>query len=176
MMLSDGVSLRQSGMVLLISLVFLLLLSLLGLSSMQGALAQQKITGSVWQRNQSFQHAESAARLGELAVQRAAGGLPQCHSVVTCAPPGEAFSLKVAGKNPVSAVTWVAVRGGLHGIQVLGRGSGMAHLPPRTSARVYRVTAVGLSGLSRTVVETVYAQVEDESGSRFRRVSWRQLQ
>ena len=54
----------QAGMVLLISLVFLLVLSLIGLASMQGAVSQQKITGSVWHRNQSFQSAESGLRLG----------------------------------------------------------------------------------------------------------------
>ncbi len=50
---------RQAGMVLLISLVFLLLLSLIALSSMQGAVSQQKVVGSVWHRNQSLQSAES---------------------------------------------------------------------------------------------------------------------
>lgn len=60
---------RQAGMVLLISLVFLLLLALLGVSSMQGAISQEKMTGSVRQRNQSFQLAESGLRLGESVVQ-----------------------------------------------------------------------------------------------------------
>jgi type IV pilus assembly protein PilX len=163
-------------MVLLISLVFLLLLSLIGLSSMQGVVAQQKITGSLWHRNQSLQNAESGLRLGEQAVQRTGVGWPQCQSIVTCAPPGEAFSLMAAGTNPVSAVTWVAFKGGLHGIQSLGPGAGLAHLPPGALAAVYRVTAVGFSGQSRTVLETVYARVDEDSGSRFRRVSWRQLQ
>lgn len=176
MVLTDGISSQQRGMVLLISLVFLLLLSLIGLSSIQGAVAQQKISGSLWQRNQSLQNAESGLRLGEQAVQRAGVGWPQCWSIVTCAPPDEAFLLVAAGTNPVSAVTWVAVRGGLYGIQTLGPGVGLAHLPPHASAAVYRVTAVGFSGQSRTVLETVYARVELESGPRFRRVSWRQLQ
>lgn len=42
MVLAEGISSRQGGMVLLISLVFLLLLSLIGLSSIQGAVTQQK--------------------------------------------------------------------------------------------------------------------------------------
>ena len=41
MVLTKAIRFRQAGMVLLISLVFLLLLSLIGLSSMQGAVIQQ---------------------------------------------------------------------------------------------------------------------------------------
>lgn len=76
MMLLVGGYAHQRGMVLLISLVFLLLLSLVGLSSMQGAVAQQKIAGSIWHRNQSFQSAESGLRFGEEGVRRAPAALP----------------------------------------------------------------------------------------------------
>lgn len=168
--------LRQSGMVLLISLVFLLLLALIGLSSMQGAVSQQKIAGSIWHRNQSFQSAESGLRLGESTVQRSGAGLPPCQSVATCAPPGESSTLIGAGTHPVSGVDWVAIKGGLYGIQSLGEGVGLVHLPPEAGAALYRVTAVGLSGQSRTVLETVYARVEEGGSRRFRRILWRQLQ
>jgi type IV pilus assembly protein PilX len=163
-------------MVLLISLVFLLLLSLVGLSSMQGAISQQKVAGSLWHRNQSFQSGESGLRLGESAVKRDGSGLPECHSMTTCAPPEEAFSLIGAGTNPVSAVTWVALNGGFYGIQSIGSGLGLAHLPPQTSAQLFRVTAVGLGGQSRTVLESVYARVEEGGRVWFQRILWRQLQ
>lgn len=176
MVLSEGGHLRQAGMALLVSLVFLLLLSLIGLASMQGAVTQQKIAGSLWHRNQTFQRAESGLRLGESTVQRDFAGLPLCQSIVTCAPPEESLSVLGPGLNPVSSVTWVALDGGLYGVQFLGVGVGLAHLPPQTPAALYRVTAVGLSGQSRTVLESVYARVEKEGGSRFRRVTWRQLQ
>lgn len=172
----EGLYARQAGMALLISLVFLLLLSLVGLSSMQGAVTQQKVAASLWHRNQSFQQAESGLRLGEARVTQGAAALPLCRSIASCAPPGEALSVMGAGFNPVSGVTWVALKGGLYGVQSLGLGVGLAHLPPQTPAAVYRVTAVGLSGQSRTVLESVFARVEDEGGSRFRRVMWRQLQ
>nr|MCV2230106.1 pilus assembly protein PilX [Pseudomonas sp. AU10] len=167
---------RQTGMVLLISLVFLLVLSLIGLASMQGAVSQQKIASGVWHRNQSFQSAESGLRLGESIVRRVGVVLPLCKSISTCAPPGESFSVMGVGANPVSAVSWFALTGGLYGIQSLGQSIGLAGLPPQTAAALYRVTAVGLSGQSRTVLETVYAQVNEEAGPRFRRVLWRQLQ
>ena len=167
---------RQTGMVLLISLVFLLVLSLIGLASMQGAVSQQKIASGVWHRNQSFQSAESGLRLGESIVQRTGAAVPLCQSISSCAPPQEAFSVVSPGANSVSAVSWVALTGGLYGIQSLGQGTGLVGLPPETVAAVYRVTAVGLSGQSRTVLETVYAQVNVAAGPIFRRVSWRQLQ
>lgn len=172
----EPIRLRQAGMVLLVSLVLLLLLSLIGLSSMQGAVSQQKVSGSLWHRNQALQAAESGLRLGESVVQRAFAMLPPCRSIVTCAPPAAAYSVVGAGVDPVSGVTWVALSGGLYGIQSLGPAVGLAHLPPQAVADAYRVTAVGLSGQLRTVLESVYAHVEEEGGSRFRRVAWRQLQ
>lgn len=176
MEMTQRIGVRQAGMVLLISLVFLLLLSLIGLSSMQGAVSQQKMAASLWHRNQSLQSAESGLRLGESNVQRAFAALPVCQSVATCAPPGEALLLVVAGANPVSGVDWIALKGGFYGIQSLGEAVGLAHLPPQAVANVYRVTAVGLSGQSRTVLESVYARLMEEGGPRFRRVAWRQVQ
>ncbi|MBX7275039.1 pilus assembly protein PilX [Pseudomonas sp. ERGC3:05] len=167
---------RQTGMVLMISLVFLLVLSLIGLASMQGAMSQQKIASGVWHRNQSFQSAESGLRLGESVVRHAGAMLPLCQSISRCAPPQESFSVVGAGENPVSAVSWVALKGGVYGIQSLGAGAGLVGLPHETVAALYRVTAVGLSGQSRTVLETVYAQVNQGGGPGFRRVLWRQLQ
>ena len=70
----------QRGMVLLVSLVFLLLLTLIGLSSMQSANLQEKMAGSVSLRNQSFQAAEAALRVGESAVQLDSYSLAVCRS------------------------------------------------------------------------------------------------
>jgi len=99
MMLQKPIRLRQAGMVLLISLVVLLLLSLIGLSSMQGAVSQQKVTASLWHRNQSLQSAESGLRRGESVVQRLFATLPPCQSIVTCAPPAAAYSVVGAGES-----------------------------------------------------------------------------
>jgi len=52
----------------------------------------------------------------------------------------------------------------------------LAHLPAETQATLYRVTSVGLSGHSRSVLETVYARVGSGADERFRRIMWRQLQ
>lgn len=174
--MQGSIRVRQTGMVLLISLVFLLVLSQVGLSSIQAAVSQQKVASSLWHRNQSFQAAESGLRLGESAVQKVGHAMPVCHSITRCAPPAEAFSLTAAGTNPASAVTWLALKDGFYGIQSLGEGEGLAHLPPRSPASLFRVTSVGLAGQSRTVLETVYVRVEEGGRVRFRRVLWRQLQ
>lgn len=163
-------------MVLLISLVLLLLLTALGLSSMQGATSQEQLAGSIRHRNLSFQAAEDGLRRGESAVQAHGVGLPTCQSQVTCAPPKEAYAISHPGVDPVSAIAWVGLKGGVYGIQNLGPGIGLAHLPPDTPATLYRVTAVGISGQSRTVLESVYARVEPDADGRFRRILWRQLQ
>lgn len=167
----------QQGLVLLVSLVLLLGLTLIGLASMQEATLQEKLAGSLRQRNQSFQAAETGLRLGESAVQTPGFGLRPCLSEISCAPPGEAMSINAAGVDPVSAVSWQGMEHGFYGIQNLGCGVGQAQLPPQTPATLYRLTAVGISGQSRTVLETVYARVPtgDAGGARFRRVLWRQL-
>ena len=84
----------QRGMALLVSLVFLLLLTLIGISSMQNATLQEKMAGSVSLRNQSFQARRSrvarrgkCGAAGDLLVaglqrhqsMRAAGGIVDDH-------------------------------------------------------------------------------------------------
>jgi len=63
----------------------------------------------------------------------------------------------------------------LYAVQALGPVVGLAHLPAQMPAMLYRVTAVGLRGQSRTVLEAMYARVDEGGRSRFQRVMWRQL-
>lgn len=147
----------QRGMALLMSLVFLLLLTLIGISSMQNATLQEKMSGGLWLRNQSFQAAEAALRIGESAVQQDSYVLPAC-SGGQCAPPGEVAVLAAAGHNSHSGVTWVATGNGFYGVQNLGTALGAVNVPSNTSATLYRVTAVGLAGQSRSVLESIYAK------------------
>jgi type IV pilus assembly protein PilX len=145
----------QRGMALLVSLVFLLLLTLIGLSSMQNATLQEKMAGSVSLRNQSFQGAEAALRVGESAVQLDTFSLPVCSQ---CAPPPEATVITAAGLNSSSGVTWVASGSGFYGVQNIGTTLTAVNVPSNTSATLYRVTAVGIAGNSRSVVESIYAK------------------
>ncbi|MBN6712925.1 pilus assembly PilX family protein [Pseudomonas capsici] len=150
---------RQSGMVLLVSLVFLLLLTLLGISSMQNATLQEKMAGSVALRNQSFQKAEAALRLGESSIRVVGFTLAKCTTNATCAPPAESTTLTAAGTNGTSGVSWVAAGGGFYGIQNLGTTATPIKRPPTCTGTVtlYRVTSVAIQGTSRTVLESIYA-------------------
>ncbi|GFM51962.1 pilus assembly protein PilX [Pseudomonas cichorii] len=146
-------------MVLLVSLVFLLLLTLLGISSMQNATLQEKMAGSVALRNQSFQKAEAALRLGESSIRVVGFTLAKCTTNATCAPPAESTTLTAAGTNGTSGVSWVAAGGGFYGIQNLGTTATPIKRPPTCTGTVtlYRVTSVAIQGTSRTVLESIYA-------------------
>lgn len=148
----------QRGMVLLVSLVFLLLLTVIGLSSMQSANLQEKMAGSVSLRNQSFQTAEAALRIGESAVQLSSYSLAVCANTTQCAPPAESSVVSAAGFNSTSGVTWIAAGSGFYGVQNIGTTLTAVNVPSNTSATLYRVTAVGIVGSSRSVVESVYAK------------------
>ncbi|MBV6824234.1 PilX N-terminal domain-containing pilus assembly protein [Pseudomonas sp. PD9R] len=148
----------QRGMALLVSLVFLLLLTLIGISSMQNATLQEKMASSVSLRNQSFQGAEAALRVGESAVQLDSYSLPVCSGTSQCSPPAESSSVLVAGLNSTSGVTWIASGTGFYGVQNIGTTLTAVNVPSNTSATLYRVTAVGLAGTSRSVVESIYAK------------------
>ncbi|RON40625.1 pilus assembly PilX family protein [Pseudomonas frederiksbergensis] len=150
---------NQQGMALLISLVFLLLLTLIGISSMQNATLQEKMAGSVTLRNQSFQLAEATLRMGESAVQLPAYTLAVCGTTAQCAPPVESATVSGAGLNSSSGVNWVAAGGGFYGVQNIGTTLTAVNVPSNTSATLYRITAVGIVGNNvRSVVESIYAK------------------
>ncbi|MCG5517020.1 MULTISPECIES: PilX N-terminal domain-containing pilus assembly protein [unclassified Ectothiorhodospira] len=55
----------QQGAVLIVSLIFLVLLTLVGLASMQGSTMQERMAGNMYDRAIAFQRAEIALRAGE---------------------------------------------------------------------------------------------------------------
>ena len=151
-------------MVLLVSLVFLLLLTMLGISSMQSANLQEKMAGSVTLRNTTFQKAEAALRLGESSIKVKGFSLARCTGTTQCAPPAESATLTAAGANGSSGVTWVGnVDQGFYGIQNLGTTATPVIRPATCTGPVtlYRVTAVAIQDTSknafRTVLESIYA-------------------
>lgn len=151
---------RQRGMVLLVSLVFLLLLTLLGISSMQNATLQEKMSGSVNLRNLSFQKAEAALRLGESSIKATGFSMAKCTTATRCAPPAEAATVTAAGTKGTSGVTWVgSSTDGFFGIQNLGTTATPIVRPATCTSPVtlYRVTSVGTQGTSTSVLESIYA-------------------
>lgn len=173
----------QSGMALLVSLVFMLLLSLIGLASMVSATQQVKMAGSVQHANHSFQAAESALRSGEYWLQVEWRTMVGCTSPSGCTPPVTVGAQAGPAIDPMSRVRWIRVPDGLFGVQSLGPSTGAAHLPEAVVSHLYRVTGIGIRGQSRTVLESIHARYQgaDDSSEagvpqRFRRIMWRQLQ
>lgn len=153
----------QQGMVLLVSLIFLLLLTLIGISSMQNATLQEKMAGSVKIRNESFQFAETALRAGETVVQALNYNLAVCANVTQCAPPPESKGALTAGTNSTSGVTWVATTSGFYAIQKLGTtkdpiNMNLSGYEDGLSWTLYRITGVGIRGTSQTVLESIYVK------------------
>lgn len=56
---------RQGGAVLIVGLIILVVLTLLGVQSLRGNLAQERMSYNVRERNLAFQAAEAALRIGE---------------------------------------------------------------------------------------------------------------
>ncbi|MCX7098889.1 MAG: PilX N-terminal domain-containing pilus assembly protein [Methylococcales bacterium] len=69
----------QSGAVLVISLIILLLLSIIGITAAQLNGLEEKMAGNLRDRNLAFQAAETALRAGEQEI----GGLLQCPIVTS---------------------------------------------------------------------------------------------
>ncbi|MCF7531951.1 pilus assembly PilX family protein [Pseudomonas petrae] len=158
----------QRGAVLIVSLVFLLLLTLLATSSMQNATLQEKVAGTFTRRDASFQSAETALRIAEAKLMAPVFSLPACSSPARCLPPPEALTLSSSGPGGVSGMDWVATKGGFYGIQHVGQTDQPAGGADDQLWTLYRVTAIGIAGDSRTVLESIHTQE--------RRVMWRQRQ
>jgi type IV pilus assembly protein PilX len=86
--------------VLIVALVLLLVLSVLGISSMQGTVMQERMAGNTFDRALAFQAAEAALREGELAAQDPANVLYDIET--SPAPAAE----DLAGDD----ATWVGVQ------------------------------------------------------------------
>lgn len=148
-------------MVLLVALIMLLLITMIGVSSMQNATLQEKMAGSVQTRNSTFQAAEAALRVGESAVAASNYTLLQCLTAVTCAPPpaSEYNGVTAAGVYGTSGINWVAVgTTGFYGVQYLG-----IPISANSSQYQYRITAIGFTSATpasnpRTVLESVYVK------------------
>lgn len=65
---------RQSGAVLMLALIFMLLITLLGVGALQSSTLQERMAGNVRDMNVAFQSAEAAVRAAEDHLQGAALG------------------------------------------------------------------------------------------------------
>lgn len=157
---------QQRGMVLLVSLIMLLLITMIGISSMYNATLQEKMANSVQTRNTTFQSAEAALRAGENAVAATGYTLTACSTTTNCAsPPAADYNgVTSAGVYGTAGITWVAVgTTGFYGVQFLGTVSGLrGSTSASQTSNLYRITAIGFTSAAatnpRTVLESMYAK------------------
>lgn len=151
---------QQGGMALIVCLIMLLLLTMVGVSSMQNATLQEKMAGSVKFRNESFQNAEAALRVGENAVAVSTFNQDVCSNFAStdCEPPASSLTQTTAGTS--GGVTWIATGTSLYAVQKIGSTATPVNAPQKCEggAVLYRITAIGFSGTSRSVVESIYAK------------------
>jgi type IV pilus assembly protein PilX len=156
---------QQSGAVLAVSLIMLLLLTLIGITGTQVTGLEEKMTGNMRERNIAFQACETALRAGERFLTQAT--LPNFTSTgtnglysETATPPKQNdnwSSFNTVAYNAASlshtasAPLYVIQRLNVVGESSLDAGN-------YNENEVYRVTARGVGGTSNSVavVQSVY--------------------
>ncbi len=97
---------RQRGVALVMAMVFLMILTIIGVTVMSSTALQEKMAGNVQDKNLAFQAAESALRLGE---QYLAVTDPAALPAFTTAGTSAGHFLPAAGGTPPvwDAVNWI---------------------------------------------------------------------
>ncbi|UJJ32465.1 pilus assembly PilX family protein [Halopseudomonas maritima] len=150
---------RQRGIALFVSLIFLLLLTIVGVAGMKSATMQEKMSGNARLKNESFQEAEAGLREGEgfIAAVANEAALAACAQCVGAGCQTPDFSNVAVA--PGTCGVWVAAGGGsFYQIQKLGTSSAAVNVDLGETVTLYRVTAVATVGNTTTAVESVYAQ------------------
>lgn len=167
-------TIRQRGLVLLISLTLVLLLGLLGLSALGSALQQERMARNLLSTLQVFQQAHQLLQQGESRVHDQIW--PPC---AFCLPPPEAGYITesgvYAGPGDSSGLAWQAGEEGFYLVQSLGLSTQARHVPPGLAVNLYRITAVRRNGIARSVQESVIAQPVGSAPQPGRRILWRQV-
>lgn len=161
---------RQGGTVLLVSMTFLMLLGMFGLSAMQAATQQQRMSANLQTSLRAFEAAEGLLRQAESRLPAVASA--PCSY---CLPPAEAEWVRPDRPAGGSGLIWQVENSGLYLIQNLGQSKFAAHMPKDLSVTLYRVTAVGLEREARVVLESIFAWPELPGDVPARRIAWRQV-
>lgn len=161
-------SMHQSGIALVTSLIFLIVLTLLGVTAMQTTALEEKMAGNVRDLNLAFQASEAALREGEHFLQAAVlpvfDGTNGLHQPADYSNPAlwEQDDIWNSASSSYSEnITEVASQP-KYIIEELApipdSGGSLASDTPLPDIQVYRVTARGEGGTSSTVVilQTTY--------------------
>ena len=150
----------QCGAALFVSLVFLLLLTIIGVVGMQGAVMQEKMAGNSKFKNQSFQYAEAALREGEglIASDVNAVNIAACTQCVgnNCRAPDWSSISVSSGTCDV----WRSASDGnsYYQLQKLGPATDAVNVVNGEVVTLFRVTAVASVGGVTTALESIYAK------------------
>lgn len=167
-MAKQRLSHRQQGITLIICMIVLLVVTLLGLSSIRDTTMEEKMAGNMINRNLAFQAAESALREGEAFVG-SASKLPEFDGSVT------GLYSQITEMWPVSAASWgvgSAVRsysGTLTGVAASpvyiieqmdseAESASVAAGQVQNTQTFYRITtrAVGSTDTAVVILQTIY--------------------
>ncbi|NOX91887.1 MAG: pilus assembly protein PilZ [Gammaproteobacteria bacterium] len=171
---------RQTGASLVVSLMLLVVLTLLGLSSMQSTIMQERMSNNVRDKGLAFQAAESAVRGGEDWVKNQDISKLKAQNGSSCSPPCNLVNLddylNMAGQNfnwwETNGRAYIDMPTGVvasaprfiveeHSIQrdSLADSTDNNSPPVRT---LYRLTAVGVGGTitAESIIETLYARID----------------
>ncbi len=161
-MISIGSRNAQGGVALFVSLIFLLLLTIVGVSAMKSATLQEKMAGSTRFKTITFQYAEAGLREGEgfIANVNNAATLAACATCNgnNCRTPD--FEDAVAENGSSACGIWQGAADGnsLFQIQKLGISSAAINVDPGESVTLYRVTSVATVANTTTALESIYAK------------------
>ena len=116
----------QKGSSLIICMIFLLLLTILGVSSMQSATMQEKMVGNAIEENRAFQLAEAGLRAGEADVQANSAAITSVTAYVLpdrgVVPGGGWSTATVNGKTVYYHIQRVASASSVFRVAAIGYG------------------------------------------------------
>lgn len=160
---------QQHGSALIVSLVFLLLLTLVSVAGIGSSTSQERMAANVKLKSDSLQAAESALRIVQQQVALAAASnkpLPNPCSDIGCNIIDSAFDIDSAG-SPGAGWVQLPASAATNNTQVWYRitSLGESLAPANTAnaspsyegpANLYRIVVVSFIGSTRTVLESVY--------------------
>ncbi|MBQ0778981.1 MAG: hypothetical protein KBT84_15460 [Pseudomonas sp.] len=159
----------QRGSALIASLVFLLLLTLVGVAGIKSSTSQERMAASTKLKNDSVQAAEAALRIvyQQLAIAAQENKpLPTPCQATDCIIPASALDIDATG-SPGAGWVQIATSAETNNMQVWYRITSLgetlapantlsASLPYEGPGNLYRIVVVSFKGSTRTVLESVY--------------------
>lgn len=156
---------NQRGATLLVSLVFLLLMSLAAVAGVRSATSQERMVANLQQRNLGFQAAEAGVRWVERQIRQNVLPLParlceQAYCVATDLPPESADAFDAAWKILPAAAREQLNSGNVqlwYRLERIGKSAIPTRVTVSSPSTLYRLSVLSLNGNSRTVLEATYA-------------------